>query len=105
MMGQPARCLACACTPKILHAPRMPAHPAPHLRPSIPHPLQEKRSSYAPTQDTPVRYDGIYRIARCWRTKGNQVGGRGRDGGPRSRSTAAAAGGSLCDSVLKRVAG
>ena len=34
---------------------------------------QEKRSSYAPTEDTPVRYDGIYRIARCWRTKGKQV--------------------------------
>lgn len=35
--------------------------------------LQEKRSSYAPTEETPVRYDGIYRIARCWRTKGKQV--------------------------------
>jgi hypothetical protein len=35
--------------------------------------LQEKRSAYAPTVDTPVRYDGIYRIVKCWRTKGNQV--------------------------------
>lgn len=35
--------------------------------------LQEKRSSYAPTDETPVRYDGIYRIVKCWRTKGKQV--------------------------------
>jgi E3 ubiquitin-protein ligase UHRF1 len=34
--------------------------------------FKEKRSSYAPTDETPVRYDGIYRIARCWRTKGKQ---------------------------------
>ena len=40
--------------------------------------FKEKRSAYAPTEDTPVRYDGIYRIARCWRTKGKQVGGCGR---------------------------
>jgi len=33
---------------------------------------KEKRSSYAPSEDTPVRYDGIYRIAKCWRKKGNQ---------------------------------
>jgi hypothetical protein len=37
--------------------------------------VQEKRSAYAPTLETPVRYDGIYRIVRCWRTKGAQVGG------------------------------
>ena len=35
--------------------------------------VQEKRSSYAPTEETPVRYDGIYRIVKCWRTKGKQV--------------------------------
>lgn len=34
--------------------------------------FKEKRSAYAPTVDTPVRYDGIYRIVKCWRTKGNQ---------------------------------
>lgn len=33
---------------------------------------QEKRSSYAPTSETPVRYDGVYRILRCWRKPGNQ---------------------------------
>ncbi|EFN57966.1 hypothetical protein CHLNCDRAFT_20354 [Chlorella variabilis] len=33
---------------------------------------KEKRSSYAPTEETPVRYDGIYRIVKCWRTKGKQ---------------------------------
>lgn len=33
---------------------------------------KEKRSSYAPPDDTPVRYDGIYRIAKCWRKKGEQ---------------------------------
>ena len=39
--------------------------------------VQEKRSAYAPTLETPVRYDGIYRIVRCWRTTGAQVrGGR-----------------------------
>ena len=37
---------------------------------------KEKRSSYAPTEETPVRYDGIYRIVKCWRTKGKQVGAR-----------------------------
>lgn len=31
---------------------------------------KEKRSSYAP--DTGVRYDGIYRIEKCWRKKGIQ---------------------------------
>uniref|UniRef100_A0A7S3R809 RING-type E3 ubiquitin transferase n=1 Tax=Dunaliella tertiolecta TaxID=3047 RepID=A0A7S3R809_DUNTE len=31
---------------------------------------KEKRSAYAPTTDTPVRYDGVYRILRCWRKKG-----------------------------------
>ncbi|GAX84579.1 hypothetical protein CEUSTIGMA_g12000.t1 [Chlamydomonas eustigma] len=34
--------------------------------------FKEKRSSYAPTVDTPVRYDGVYRILRCWRKPGNQ---------------------------------
>ncbi|KAL4443565.1 hypothetical protein ABPG75_011302 [Micractinium tetrahymenae] len=34
--------------------------------------FKEKRSSYAPTEETPVRYDGIYRIVKCWRTKGKQ---------------------------------
>ena len=34
--------------------------------------LQEKRSAYAPTEEEPVRYDGIYRIARCWRKAGMQ---------------------------------
>ncbi len=34
---------------------------------------QEKRSSYAPKEDeAPVRYDGIYRIRSCWRSKGAQ---------------------------------
>eukprot|EP00878_Enallax_costatus_P002906 GHUV01003100.1.p1 GENE.GHUV01003100.1~~GHUV01003100.1.p1 ORF type:complete len:864 (+),score=393.39 GHUV01003100.1:552-3143(+) len=33
---------------------------------------KEKRSSYAPSTETPVRYDGIYRILRCWRKKGAQ---------------------------------
>ena len=32
---------------------------------------QEKRSSYAPSE-TVVRYDGIYRIEKCWRSKGKQ---------------------------------
>lgn len=49
-----------------------------HLLPSS-IPVQEKRSSYAPTEETPVRYDGIYRIVKCWRTKGKQVR-RGRTG-------------------------
>eukprot|EP00798_Chlamydomonas_sp_ICE-L_P016484 gene16484-22708_t len=31
-----------------------------------------KRSAYAPTDQTPVRYDGLYRILRCWRKPGNQ---------------------------------
>lgn len=35
--------------------------------------LQEKRSAYAPSEETPVRYDGIYRIAKCWRKPGEQV--------------------------------
>jgi E3 ubiquitin-protein ligase UHRF1 len=34
--------------------------------------FKEKRSNYAPPTETPVRYDGIYRILRCWRKKGNQ---------------------------------
>lgn len=34
--------------------------------------LQEKRSAYAPSEETPVRYDGIYRIAKCWRKPGEQ---------------------------------
>ena len=34
--------------------------------------LQEKRSAYAPTVETPVRYDGLYRIVRCWRRPGAQ---------------------------------
>eukprot|EP00891_Asterochloris_glomerata_P000428 jgi/Astpho2/428/gw1.00011.32.1_t len=33
---------------------------------------KEKRSAYAPTQDQPVRYDGIYRITHCWRKAGAQ---------------------------------
>lgn len=33
---------------------------------------KEKRSAYAPTTEQPVRYDGIYRILRCWRSKGKQ---------------------------------
>lgn len=33
---------------------------------------QEKRSAYAPSTETPVRYDGIYRIAKCWRKPGAQ---------------------------------
>ena len=33
---------------------------------------KEKRSAYAPTTDQPVRYDGIYRIVKCWRKKGAQ---------------------------------
>lgn len=33
---------------------------------------QEKRSSYAPPAEEPVRYDGVYRILRCWRKKGIQ---------------------------------
>lgn len=47
--------------------------------PSLHNP-QEKRSSYAPTVETPVRYDGIYRIVKCWRTKGKQVSRRARQG-------------------------
>lgn len=33
---------------------------------------QEKRSNYAPTKEEPVRYDGIYQIASCWRKAGAQ---------------------------------
>ena len=33
---------------------------------------QEKRSAYAPSEEQPVRYDGIYRIAACYRKPGNQ---------------------------------
>ena len=33
---------------------------------------KEKRSAYAPTTEEPVRYDGIYRIVKCWRKKGAQ---------------------------------
>lgn len=32
---------------------------------------KEKRSSYAPEKG--VRYDGVYRIEKCWRKKGIQV--------------------------------
>lgn len=32
---------------------------------------KEKRSSYAP--EAGVRYDGVYRIEKCWRKKGIQV--------------------------------
>lgn len=35
-------------------------------------PWQEKRSAYAPSEETPVRYDGIYRIVKCWRKPGEQ---------------------------------
>lgn len=34
--------------------------------------MQEKRSSYAPTIEQPVRYDGVYRIVRAYRKPGNQ---------------------------------
>lgn len=34
---------------------------------------KEKRSSYAP--ESGVRYDGVYRIEKCWRKKGIQVSG------------------------------
>ncbi|GAB4818166.1 hypothetical protein N2152v2_005212 [Parachlorella kessleri] len=34
--------------------------------------FKEKRSAYAPSEETPVRYDGIYRIAKCWRKPGEQ---------------------------------
>jgi E3 ubiquitin-protein ligase UHRF1 len=33
---------------------------------------KEKRSAYAPTTEEPVRYDGIYRIVKCWRKQGAQ---------------------------------
>lgn len=33
---------------------------------------KEKRSSFAPPEEIPVRYDGIYRIVKCWRKKGKQ---------------------------------
>lgn len=32
---------------------------------------KEKRSSYAP--ESGVRYDGVYRIEKCWRKVGIQV--------------------------------
>ena len=32
--------------------------------------MQEKRSAYAPGEEQPVRYDGIYRIARAYRKPG-----------------------------------
>lgn len=34
--------------------------------------FKEKRSAYAPSEETPVRYDGVYRIVRCWRKPGAQ---------------------------------
>jgi len=34
--------------------------------------FKERRSSYAPGIETPVRYDGLYRILRCWRKQGAQ---------------------------------
>ncbi|EIE25476.1 hypothetical protein COCSUDRAFT_13684 [Coccomyxa subellipsoidea C-169] len=33
---------------------------------------KEKRSAYAPSEEQPVRYDGIYRIARAYRKPGTQ---------------------------------
>lgn len=33
---------------------------------------KERRSAYAPDASTPVRYDGVYRIARAWRKPGAQ---------------------------------
>lgn len=33
---------------------------------------KEKRSAYAPPEETPVRYDGVYRILRAWRKPGAQ---------------------------------
>jgi E3 ubiquitin-protein ligase UHRF1 len=45
-------------------APNHPPCPAPSYK--------EKRSNYAPPVETPVRYDGVYRILRCWRKKGAQ---------------------------------
>jgi hypothetical protein len=33
---------------------------------------KEKRSAYAPTDATPVRYDGVYRIVKAWRKPGLQ---------------------------------
>ncbi|KAL6751321.1 PUA-like domain-containing protein [Haematococcus lacustris] len=32
----------------------------------------KEKSTYAPTTDTPVRYDGVYRILRAWRKPGIQ---------------------------------
>lgn len=32
---------------------------------------KEKRSSYAP--ENGLRYDGIYRVEKCWRKEGKQV--------------------------------
>eukprot|EP01024_Parvocaulis_polyphysoides_P030878 TRINITY_DN28054_c0_g3_i2.p1 TRINITY_DN28054_c0_g3~~TRINITY_DN28054_c0_g3_i2.p1 ORF type:complete len:721 (+),score=140.41 TRINITY_DN28054_c0_g3_i2:81-2243(+) len=34
--------------------------------------VKEKRSAYAPPQETPIRYDGIYRVMACWRKAGAQ---------------------------------
>ncbi len=34
--------------------------------------MQEKRSAYAPPEEQPVRYDGTYRIVKCWRKPGAQ---------------------------------
>lgn len=75
LVGTLVRLLSCwSCQPASVHSASPGALPTPCINP-VPWPihLQEKRSSYAPTEDTPVRYDGIYRIARCWRTKGKQV--------------------------------
>jgi E3 ubiquitin-protein ligase UHRF1 len=33
---------------------------------------KEKRSAFAPTEEVAVRYDGVYRIAKCWRKTGEQ---------------------------------
>lgn len=33
---------------------------------------KEKRSAYAPTSEEGVRYDGVYRIEKCWRKPGQQ---------------------------------
>eukprot|EP01025_Chloroclados_australasicus_P041361 TRINITY_DN4378_c0_g1_i1.p1 TRINITY_DN4378_c0_g1~~TRINITY_DN4378_c0_g1_i1.p1 ORF type:complete len:786 (-),score=106.64 TRINITY_DN4378_c0_g1_i1:1320-3545(-) len=34
--------------------------------------VKEKRSAYAPPLETPLRYDGLYRVMACWRKTGAQ---------------------------------
>eukprot|EP01026_Neomeris_dumetosa_P056312 TRINITY_DN5148_c0_g2_i12.p1 TRINITY_DN5148_c0_g2~~TRINITY_DN5148_c0_g2_i12.p1 ORF type:complete len:716 (+),score=104.15 TRINITY_DN5148_c0_g2_i12:60-2150(+) len=34
--------------------------------------VKEKRSAYAPPAETPIRYDGLYRVMACWRKPGAQ---------------------------------